>query len=170
MTDVKAQDVQALIELFDSSAWTELHIQSDDFELHLNKDASARRALGGAEQARMDTTPLLQSAPTPTSASTATAAAPTRAPSALVDDIPEGMTVLRAPNLGTFYRSPKPGAPAYVEIGQKVDADTDVCLIEVMKLFTPVKAGIAGTVREILVADADLVEFDQPLFLIEPVQ
>lgn len=170
MTDVKSQDVQALIELFDASTWTELHIQLDDFELHLNKDAFARRALGGTEPARTDIVSLPLSAPAPTSVPAATATAPTQTSSAHADDIPEGMTVLRAPNLGTFYRSPKPGAPVYVEIGQSVDADTDVCLIEVMKLFTPVKAGIAGTVRKILVADAELVEFDQPLFLIEPAQ
>ena len=79
------------------------------------------------------------------------------------------MAVVRAPNLGTFYRAPKPGAPPYVAVGQKVEAATEVCLIEVMKLFTSVRAGVAGTVREVLAEDAQLVEFDQPLFLIEPV-
>ena len=78
------------------------------------------------------------------------------------------MVVVRAPNLGTFYRAPKPGAPPYVAVGQRVEAATEVCLIEVMKLFTSVRAGVAGTVREMLVEDAELVEFDQPLFLIEP--
>ena len=75
---------------------------------------------------------------------------------------------MRAPNLGTFYRSPKPGAAPYVSVGQTVGADTEVCLIEVMKLFTSVPAGVAGAVRKVLVEDAELVEYDQPLFLIEP--
>ena len=75
---------------------------------------------------------------------------------------------MRAPNLGTFYRAPKPGAAPYVTVGQTVDADTEVCLIEVMKLFTSVLAGVEGTVRKVLVEDAELVEYDQPLFLIEP--
>ena len=78
------------------------------------------------------------------------------------------MAAVRAPNLGTFYRAPKPGAPPYVAVGQKVEASTEVCLIEVMKLFTSVRAGVTGTVREVLAEDAQLVEFDQPLFLIEP--
>ena len=82
--------------------------------------------------------------------------------------IPEGMVAVRAPNLGTFYRAPKPGAPAYVEVGQQIDAGTEVCLIEVMKLFTPVKAGVAGTVREVCVDDAAMVEFEQVLVIIEP--
>ncbi len=75
---------------------------------------------------------------------------------------------MRAPNLGTFYRSPKPGAAPYVTVGQTVGADTEVCLIEVMKLFTSVLAGVGGAVRRVLVEDAELVEYDQPLFLIEP--
>ncbi len=75
---------------------------------------------------------------------------------------------MRAPNLGTFYRAPKPGAPPYVRIGQHVDPTTELCLIEVMKLFTSVFAGVSGFVRQVLVEDAELVEFDQALFLIEP--
>jgi biotin carboxyl carrier protein len=74
--------------------------------------------------------------------------------------------VVVAPNLGTFYRAPKPGAAPFLEIGQKVSADTEVCLIEVMKLFTSVKAGVAGTVRHVAVADAELVEGGQPLLYI----
>lgn len=173
MTDVKSQDVQALIELFDESSWTELHIRLEDFELHLNKDANARHGLSATEPAPLPAPPQnTASAAQPGQASPASTEAAPETPSAPADqgeDIPEGMTVLRAPNLGTFYKSPKPGAPPYVEVGQQVEADTEVCLIEVMKLFTPVKAGTAGIIRKILVSDADLVEFDQPLFLIEPV-
>jgi acetyl-CoA carboxylase biotin carboxyl carrier protein len=84
--------------------------------------------------------------------------------------VPEGLVALRAPNLGTFYRAPKPGAPPYIELGQEVEPDTEVCLIEVMKLFTPVRAGVKGIVREVCVADSELVEFDQPLFYIEPLE
>jgi acetyl-CoA carboxylase biotin carboxyl carrier protein len=85
-----------------------------------------------------------------------------------VTEVAEGLLAVRAPNLGTFYRAPKPGAPAYVEVGQLVEADTEVCLIEVMKLFTPVRAGNAGTVREICIADGQMVEFGQLLVTIEP--
>ena len=76
---------------------------------------------------------------------------------------------ITAPNLGTFYRAPKPGAAPFVELGQSVDADTEICLLEVMKLFTTVKAGAKGIVREICVGDSEMVEFGQTLFLIEPV-
>ena len=78
------------------------------------------------------------------------------------------MVAVRAPNLGTFYRAPKPGAPAYVEVGQAITADTEVCLIEVMKLFTPVKSGVDGTVREICASDGQMVEYEQVLVIVEP--
>jgi biotin carboxyl carrier protein len=74
----------------------------------------------------------------------------------------------QGPNLGIFYRSPKPGAPPYVELGAEVDEETEICLIEVMKLFTPVHAGLRGTVRHICVEDGEMVDHDQPLFYIEP--
>ena len=72
-----------------------------------------------------------------------------------------------APNLGTFYRSPKPGSPPFVELGQQVAADTEICLLEVMKLFTSVNAGVAGTIMKVCAVDAELVEGDQVLFYIE---
>jgi acetyl-CoA carboxylase biotin carboxyl carrier protein len=83
-------------------------------------------------------------------------------------DAPAGWTIIKAPSLGTFYRAPKPGAPVFTDIGARVTGDTELCLIEVMKLFTTLRAGISGTVAEIYAKDGDLVEFDQPLFLIEP--
>src|SRR6267154_1689424 len=77
-------------------------------------------------------------------------------------------TVVRAPSLGTFYRSPKPGSPPYCEAGQFIGSEQELGLLEVMKLFTTVRSGVPGTVREILAKDGEMVEFDQPLFLIEP--
>lgn len=75
---------------------------------------------------------------------------------------------IRAPLLGTFYSTPKPGEPAFVKIGDRVEPDTVVCIIEVMKLMNSVAAGITGTVAAIHVRDGDLVEHDQPLFTVVP--
>jgi acetyl-CoA carboxylase biotin carboxyl carrier protein len=75
---------------------------------------------------------------------------------------------IKAPNLGIFYRAPKPGASPYVNTGDQVDQDTEVCLIEVMKLFTPVTAGISGKVVKICIEDGEMVEHDQALFYIQP--
>ncbi|MBQ0828241.1 hypothetical protein J5Y05_17330 [Streptomyces sp. RG38] len=73
---------------------------------------------------------------------------------------------MRAPLLGTLYRSPKPGEPPFVEVGDRVEADSALCIVEVMKLMNSVTAGVAGEVSRILVPDAELVEFDQPLFVV----
>lgn len=162
MKDVKPEDVEALIEVFDQSDWSELRIASDNFQLYLSKDAAQRDRYRVAAAG---------------SAAPAVAIAPQRAAGAAVQHatatssdvaIPEGMVVVRAPSLGTFYQSPKPGAQAFVAVGQRVEPDTEICIIEVMKLFTAVRAGVSGIVRRMLVTDAQMVEFDQPLFLIEP--
>lgn len=78
--------------------------------------------------------------------------------------MPQGAIIVSAPNLGTFYRAPKPGAANYVEVGSKVNAGDELCLIEVMKLFTAVRAEAAGTVHSVLVEDGAMVEGGQPLF------
>ena len=161
MKQVKPEDVEALIEIFDQSDWSELRIAAADFQLYLSKDAAQRdryrSPAPGAQPA---------AAAAPRSAS-GVALLHATAPSGEVA-IPEGMVAVLAPSLGTFYQAPKPGAQPFVAIGQRVEPDTELCIIEVMKLFTAVRAGVAGIVRRMLVADAQMVEYDQPLFLIEP--
>jgi len=159
MTEIKASDIEALVRTFDDSDWDELRVVIDGLELYLSKRPGDRAAaLAPAHVAPAAAAPAPRSAP-------AAAAKRNRRGEAI---IPPGMLAVRAPNLGTFYRAPKPGAPPYVTIGETVAPETELCLIEVMKLFTSVPAGVAGVVREVLAADAELVEFDQPLFLIEP--
>jgi acetyl-CoA carboxylase biotin carboxyl carrier protein len=165
MTDINAGDIEALVRTFDDSNWDELRVVVDGLEIYLSKKA------GGGLKAPAAVARTAQ-AEAPQAAPPAAQAAARTAPKAGevgALDIPHGMVVVRAPNLGTFYRAPKPGAPPYVAIGETVAADAEICLIEVMKLFTSVPAGVAGVVRKVLAEDAQLVEFDQPLFLIEPI-
>ncbi|MDA0822744.1 MAG: acetyl-CoA carboxylase biotin carboxyl carrier protein [Proteobacteria bacterium] len=163
MASPDAKDIESLVELFNRSDWDEMHLKTDDLEIFLSNDPNApgpsRNVAGPA-------------APTVTaevrSAAQAELASATDTSASVESPIPDGLVAVRAPNLGTFYRAPKPGAPAYVEIGQAVQADTEVCLIEVMKLFTPVRAGVAGVVREIRIQDGQMVEFGQLLVVVEP--
>jgi len=74
---------------------------------------------------------------------------------------------VKAPMVGTLYRSPSPGAPPYVEIGQNIEPGQVICIIEAMKLMNEIKAEIRGKILEILVENAEPVEFGQPMFLIE---
>jgi acetyl-CoA carboxylase biotin carboxyl carrier protein len=80
---------------------------------------------------------------------------------------PPGHIIVPAPSMGTFYRAEKPGAPPFVEVGQGVTADTELCLIEVMKLFTTLRAGVCGKVTRILVGDGTPITLGQPLFVVD---
>jgi len=80
----------------------------------------------------------------------------------------EGMVAIKSPMLGTVYLRPSPDAPHYVEVGSHVNKDDTVCLIEVMKVFTAVKAGVNGRIAEILVDTNEMVEYGQQLFFVKP--
>ncbi|MDD5665456.1 MAG: acetyl-CoA carboxylase biotin carboxyl carrier protein [Candidatus Omnitrophica bacterium] len=75
---------------------------------------------------------------------------------------------IKSPMVGTFYRAPSPEAPAYVEVGQNVEPGQVICIIEAMKLMNEIKAEVKGKVLEVLVDNAEPIEFGQPIFLIEP--
>jgi acetyl-CoA carboxylase biotin carboxyl carrier protein len=80
----------------------------------------------------------------------------------------EGLVTIEAPMLGTFYRASAPGEQPFVDVGSEVDPDTVVCLIEVMKMMNSVKAGVSGTVVEVCATNAELVEYGEPLFRVDP--
>lgn len=163
--NIKPQDISALIELFQSSSWDELHLRVQDFELFLSTDPHAKAAGSAAAGAPM----LPSGAGSPSVPPTRTAE---RIPDPGAQDdrsaVPPHWVAVTAPNLGTFYRSPKPGSAPFVELGQAVEPQTELCLIEVMKLFTTLKAGVNGTVKRVCVNDAAMVEFGDTLFYIEP--
>jgi len=162
MSDQLARDIELLAELFKTGGWQEVRIESQGISLLLSNDP-ATAPIGGQS---VGPVPL---APSPSAVPAAAAVTAPASPAAV--DTPSAIDpswkAVTAPNLGTFYRSPKPGSPAFVEVGQHVEADTEVCLIEVMKLFTSVKAGMAGTVKSIAAADAALVEGGQVLLYIQ---
>ena len=161
MKPTQERDIDALLQIFDRSTWREMHLTAPGVDLFVSKDPHARRPV---------TEPR---GPTPASAASPAAAAATTTTAvpvtvAAAPAVPAHWVAVRAPCLGTFYSTPKPGAPAFVSVGQHVEVSAELCLIEVMKLFTSVRAAQAGTIRQIVVADATLVEFDEPLFYIEP--
>jgi acetyl-CoA carboxylase biotin carboxyl carrier protein len=139
------EDVREILRIIDESDLTELQIQTDGFALHVVK---GERGLA---------------APTPAAPSPKpTAPAP---PAAEID----GFATITAPMLGTFYRAEAPGKPPFVEVGQRVEPDTIVCIIEVMKMMNSVTAGVAGTIAAVVPDNAELVEYGQPLFrVVEP--
>ena len=162
-TDKRLADLQLLIDEFKRSGLRELQARQGDFEIYLSLDANAP-GLGGGGSAPV--VAIQRSVAEPAAPETNVTAANVPAPAAKY--VPDGAIVICAPYLGTFYRSPKPGSPHYVEVGSAVTAESELCLVEVMKLFTAVRAGVAGTVVQVLASDGELVTSDQPLFAVLP--
>ena len=157
---VKPTDIITLIEKFRSSDWEELHVEVDGLQLFLSRDPKARLH-GRAQGAGINAPPMA-------AATAASSNAMSASPTSVRATVPAHWVAVTAPNLGTFYLAPKPGAAAFVSVGQAVTAESEVCLLEVMKLFTTVKAGKAGVLREVCVEDGTMVEFGDVLFYIEP--
>lgn len=163
----------SLVDLFDQSDWKVLHLEIGDYEIYISKDPNRRHRNGVAASVAAPAQPaaarpaaaqsVSQPVETDADAGSLRLAADSQ-PDQIVED---GLHIVRAPSLGTFYRAPKPGADPYVQIGDKVKEDSEMCLVEVMKLFTTVHAGVSGVVQEIFVGDGELVEHDQPLFAIK---
>lgn len=158
MDDRLSRDLASLIDLFSKEGWHEAAVRTGRLSLVLSYTAASRRL---AEPARRDAVNSRKELDRPIQATPDEADRQDRAP------IDPAWTVLGAPNLGTFYRSPKPGSPPFVTIGQRVDKGDELCLIEVMKLFTTVRADRAGIIRAIVADDAELVESGQALMYIE---
>lgn len=160
---LKQSDIEALVELFAQSDWDEVHIEIDGEEILLSSDsrrgnvASAATAPAGAAAAPAHVA-------TPVAAANAAAVAETSASARGANWV-----AIKAANLGTFYRAPNPEAAPYVTVGANVTDETEICMIEVMKLFTTIRAGLGGIVREICVKDGQMVEYGQDLMWIEPV-
>ncbi|HEX5677952.1 MAG TPA: acetyl-CoA carboxylase biotin carboxyl carrier protein [Alcanivorax sp.] len=141
--------IKKLIELLEESGIEELEIQEGEESVRISR---------GSRHAA----PVY--APQPAPQAPAPAAAPEPAAPAQ-DNTPSGHLV-RSPMVGTFYRSPSPGAASFVEVGQKVKAGDVLCIVEAMKMMNQIEADKSGTIDAILVEDGEPVEFDQPLFSI----
>ncbi|MEY4784610.1 MAG: hypothetical protein RIR41_2545 [Pseudomonadota bacterium] len=158
MSKLTPRDVESIVRLFDAGDWKALELRFGDGELFLSRSTDELPSWsGGAAANPHPRDGLAQSQPV--AAPPATNQAQPTAP------IPGHVVV--APSLGTFYRAPKPGAPAFVEVGSRVTPDTELCLVEVMKLFTTLRAGVSGTVSRVLVADGEMITLGRPLFAID---
>ena len=147
-----AKDVAEILRLLEDSTFDELSLEMDGVKLTLQRGAAA-----GVREA--PPAPPPPPSPPPLTAKAPTRATPSADPSLV--DVP-------SPLLGVFYRAPKPGEPAFVEVGSKVEPDTIVGIIEVMKLMNTVRAGVAGEMAEILGENGALVEYGETLMRVRP--
>ena len=159
--DLSYEDVQNILKIIDASSLEELHLEIGEFKLVVRKRGGRPDGQIAGEVARELSPAASRPEPLPT-------ASPAGRPAPRVQR--DGMIEVRAPMVGTFYRAPAPGAPPFVEVGAKVEPDDVVCIIEVMKLMNSIRAGRRGRVVEILAENAELVEYGQPLIVIEPIE
>lgn len=163
------EDVQSLIAAFEASEWDEMTLSVDGTQLALSRSGKppAGAAMPAApEPVAPGTTGLAERPSAPAAAAPLTSAAPSAASGSAAGT--DGALTITAPSVGLFWRSPQPGAPHFVDVGQTVGPDDTVCIVEVMKLMNHVKAGVAGVVRAIEVENGAMVEHGQVLFVLDP--
>ena len=165
--ELTQDDVIRVLKLIDESPMGRVSLQVGDLKLEVEKGTSPgsasaipARAPRPAAAVATEAKPVAVAGIEP---GVQESAAPKQSPGA-----DENLLTIKAPLLGIFYRRPQPGSPPYVEEGSSIDEDTTVALIEVMKLFNPVKAGVKGRIVKICVENNDLVAYEQVLFLVKP--
>jgi len=160
------KQIQELIKMINKSNIGEVSIEEKGFKLTIKqKEEPVQQVIAAPLQAAQPVAALAAPvAPVAAAAPAAAAEKPSKAAEA-----PAGNTVtIKSPMIGTFYRSPSPDKPSFVNIGDEITPGKVVCIIEAMKLFNEIESEVTGKIIKVLVEDASPVEYDQPLFLVEP--
>ena len=153
---MKAKELQELLDFIAKSGLNKVNIETEEFKISVQRDPNTKQIVSMAAPAAVAAPAAAPAAPIP-------AAAP--APAAT--EAPASNRSLKAPMIGTFYRSSGPDSPSFVQVGDMVEKGQVICIIEAMKLFNEIEAEESGRVVKALVENATPVEYDQPLFLIE---
>jgi acetyl-CoA carboxylase biotin carboxyl carrier protein len=176
MSAINQEDIFLILKLLEESPFDELQLDVGDIRLHAkkrgsfhspkNSERNDNQSAPGSGVGTKGVENLSKNRPDipvrgrePSS--------PAGSPGPPSEKAMEGLVAIKAPMMGTFYRTPKPGVPPFVEVGAMVGKDDPVCIIEVMKLFNTVKAGVQGRVAQICVEQGQLVEYQQVLFMLE---
>ena len=177
LSDDEVRQIAVLVETLDRSTFDYLQVEVGNLKVTIGKGGVPQILATGTAPGVSASGPAAGSPQPPGIAPPAGVAAPApaiatpRAPAQAVtneDPAPDGTVAIVAPLLGRFYAKPEPGASPFVSVGAEVGADTTVGLIEVMKVFTAVPAGVSGVVTEICVQDAEFVEYGRILFRVRP--
>jgi acetyl-CoA carboxylase biotin carboxyl carrier protein len=165
------KEIKSIIDLMTKNGLSEFEVEKGDFKLRVKRGpagewtTSATPASG--PQVVHHHAPVAAFAPAPAAAMPAPVAATAAAPVAAIEAA--AMPQIVSPMVGTFYLSPSPDSPAYITIGQEVQEDTVVCIIEAMKVMNEIKAETRGVIVDILAQNGKPVEFGKPLFAVRPV-
>ncbi|MEX2511737.1 MAG: acetyl-CoA carboxylase biotin carboxyl carrier protein [Cyclobacteriaceae bacterium] len=160
---MKAKEIQELIDFISNSGLAEVKIETDEFKLSIKKNSETPPSNPIKDNLPQSETLGQPSPPTPNAANSPSASSPGK-------EEKSHFLEIKSPMIGTFYRSPNPDTDYFVNVGDSVQSGQPVCIIEAMKLFNEIESEISGKIVEILVENASPVEYDQPLFLVEPMK
>jgi acetyl-CoA carboxylase biotin carboxyl carrier protein len=156
------KEIQNLIKFVSNSGVAEVKLETGDIKITIRTTLEGNAPdITYVQQAPMQQAIAAPAVPAPVAATPATPAAPA------ADDNSKYVTI-KSPMIGTFYRKPSPDKPVFVEVGSSIGKGDVLCVVEAMKLFNEIEAEISGKIVKILVDDMSPVEFDQPLFLVDP--
>lgn len=160
---MKNTEIQDLIKFVAKSGVSEVEIQDKDFKIIIKTPASRKNEV----QTVIQTAPVTVQQTTPIAQAAPITSEPAKPVAATTNDDAKYVTI-KSPMIGTFYRKPTPDKPNFVNVGDEVTPKTVVCIIEAMKLFNEIESEVTGKVVKMLVDDGSPVEYDQPLFLVDP--
>lgn len=153
-------EIQDLIKFVAKSGVTEVEIEQKDFKITIKSEKQKADAPIYVQATAPAAAPIAAPASAP--------AAPVATPAAPAVSEDDKYIVVKSPMIGTFYRSAGPDKDAFVSVGQTINKGDTVCIIEAMKLFNEIESELSGKIVKVLVDDATPVEYDQPLFLVDP--
>jgi acetyl-CoA carboxylase biotin carboxyl carrier protein len=155
---MKAKEIQELIDFISNTGLAEVKIKTDEFKLSIKK-------FPDTTVIKSDNSQIQQPAPNPVAVPVVLAQP---VPAAAAKDETNNIIEIKSPMIGTFYRTANPDSDPFITIGDTVVAGQTVCIIEAMKLFNEIESEISGKIVKVLVENATPVEYDQPLFLVDP--
>jgi acetyl-CoA carboxylase biotin carboxyl carrier protein len=158
------KEIQNLIKFVAKSGASEVKLEMDDIKITIR---TGDHDYHKGETTYIQQVPAMQSAAQPP-AQPAPAASEATPPKAAASEENSNLIVVKSPIIGTFYRKPSPDKPVFVEVGDTVGVGDVLCVIEAMKLFNEIESEVSGKIVKVLVDDSSPVEFDQPLFLVDP--
>lgn len=160
---MKPKEIQDLIDFISKSGLNEVKIETEQLKLSIKRDPDTKVIESGIAQ--VAAAPAPAPAPAPAAPVASAPAKEADKPAASKED--KYITV-KSPMIGTFYRAPNPETPSFVEVGDSISEGEPICIIEAMKLFNEIESEVSGKIVKVLVENATPVEYDQPLFLVDP--
>lgn len=159
------KQIQELIKMVNKSNIGELTIEQKDFRVTIKqKEEQVTQVVAAPVQSA----PVYAAAPQPVAPANLSSGSAATEKSKAAEAANANLITIKSPMIGTFYRKASPDKPNFVEVGDEVTAGKVVCIIEAMKLFNEIESEVSGKIVKVLVEDASPVEYDQPLFLVEP--